>query len=120
MGDCNLIVTDRNVYALLHLIFVMTAGSGAAVGVSVAAWNIGAVTLVQQSVADEYRGRVFGAFGTTNAVVMLAGLAAGSLLGDAVGPVPPMNLSAALFALGGLVALVGLTSATPAHGAQPA
>lgn len=45
----------------------------AAVGLPTAGIGVGCTTLLRTAVADEYRGRVFGAFGVTGALAMLVG-----------------------------------------------
>ncbi len=54
-------------------------------------------TLLQGSVPDRYRGRVFGAFGTTNALLLLVGLGLGSTLGGRVGVVTMLDVAGILF-----------------------
>jgi len=70
----------------------------------------GATTLLQESVADAYRGRVFGAFTTTSTLAQLVGMAAAGVLGDRLGVVPVLNGQAGLYLLAGLLALVFLRS----------
>ncbi|HZR38557.1 MAG TPA: MFS transporter [Ktedonobacteraceae bacterium] len=65
-------------------------------------------TLLQQSVADQYRGRIFGSFDTTISVALLIGLSIAGSLGDRLGSVLLLNASCALIALGGLIALLML------------
>ncbi len=60
---------------------------------------------MQESVADAYRGRVFGAYATTYALAQLVGMAAAGLLGDRLGVVPVLNGQAGLYLLAGLLAL---------------
>ncbi len=78
-------------------------------GPPVIGWLTGQQTLLQAGTDDEYRGRVFGAYGTTNALMLLAGRGLGSFLGDIVGVVPLLNVSGVLYSLAGLLAL-GLLS----------
>jgi MFS family permease len=49
-------------------------------------------TLLQTSVADRYRGRIFGAYGATVALIMLLGMGVASVLGDVVGVVPVISV----------------------------
>lgn len=63
-------------------------------------------TLLQKNVPDQYRGRIFGAFGSSAALLGLAGTALGGLAGDSLGIVPVLNLSAALAVLAGITALI--------------
>lgn len=69
-------------------------------------------TLLQQGVADRYRGRVFGTFNTTNALLTLLGLALGGVLGDLLGPVILLELAGGFYALAGALAL-GLPQRVP-------
>lgn len=77
----------------------------ALVGIPAMGWIIGAQTMLQCSVGDRYRGRILGAYGATSAVLALVGMAAGSALGDVVGLIPMLDLSCALEAAAGLIAL---------------
>jgi MFS family permease len=63
-------------------------------------------TLLQASAEDHYRGRVFGALGTTQALLMLAGTLVGGALGDVVGIVPVLVVQGCAYVLAGLLVLV--------------
>jgi predicted MFS family arabinose efflux permease len=76
-------------------------------------WLTSSQTLLQAGTQDEYRGRVFGAYGTTSALTLLCGVGLASALGDVVGVVPLLDATAALYCLAGVLALVIL----PGHGA---
>lgn len=84
-------------------------------GVLVMGWLIPQNTIIQRHAADRYRGRVFAAYGTTAALLMLAGVTIGGALAGRVGIVPLLNLSSGLYALAGLFAL-----ALPRGTEQPA
>lgn len=62
-------------------------------------------TLLQGSVPDRYRGRVFGAFGTTNALLLLVGLSLGSTLGGHVGVVTMLDGAGILFIIASVISL---------------
>ena len=62
-------------------------------------------TLLQGSVSDRYRGRVFGAFGTTKALLLLIGLGLGSALGERVGVVAMLDMAGFLFVVAGAISL---------------
>jgi MFS family permease len=64
--------------------------------------------MVQTLTADAYRGRVFGALGTTQALATLVGLALGGVTIDIIGVVPVMSLGALMWAAGGVFALLRL------------
>ena len=61
------------------------------VGPAVIALETGIQTLLQMNVEDRYMGRVFGAFGTTIALAVLAGQGIASALGGQTGAVPLMT-----------------------------
>ncbi len=67
---------------------------------------VGQQTLLQSGVSDEYRGRVLAASGTTAALLSLAGAATAGALGDLLGIVLMLNVSAGLFIAAGLVSLM--------------
>jgi MFS family permease len=78
---------------LLPLVLFIAASLGfPAVG-----FEVGSQTLLQSSVADQYRGRVFGALGTTNALLALAMLGLGGAVADGVGVRPVLNIVVALW-----------------------
>jgi MFS family permease len=74
-------------------------------GLPVSALQAGLMTLFQTSVADRFRGRVFGSYGTTAALFNLVGIGAGGLLGDWLGVVPVINTQAAVYLAGGVLVL---------------
>ncbi len=77
-------------------------------GVPAVGYQVGTQTLLQRGVADAYRGRVFGALDTTNALLRLAGLALAGGLGDVVGILPMLYVMGGLRFLSGVVALVAV------------
>lgn len=90
------------------------AGTGtAAIGVAMGwmvlagppgvAGGAGMQSVIQEQTSDAYRGRVFGAFSSTTSIAMLAGFAAGGLLGDAVGLVPVLSIAALVRVAGGVL-----------------
>jgi MFS family permease len=68
--------------------------------------STGRLTIVQEQVADAYRGRVFGAMGSAVGLALVIGLAAGGLLGDHFGIVAMLSFAASLRAAGGLLVFV--------------
>ncbi len=76
-----------------------------AIGLPAAGFLTGVTTLLQESVTDAYRGRVFGAYNTTSALAQLGGMALAGLLGDRLGVVLVLNGQAALYLVAGLLAL---------------
>lgn len=80
--------------------------------------GVGAQTLVQTSVPDSHRGRVFGALNTTNALVGLAAVGISGFFGQLVGIVPMLNVAASITVIAGVIALVLLPNR--ARRSQPA
>jgi hypothetical protein len=87
-------------------------------GVATVGWYASAQTILQTAVEDAFRGRVFGALGTTTTLVALVGMASGGLAGDRVGSLVPLNLAGAVFIGAGLVAgvVLGRTGAKTPNG----
>jgi MFS family permease len=73
--------------------------------------SVGVDTLLQRSVRDAHRGRVFGALAASSALLSLAGAAAGGIAAEYVGTVTMLNVAAALITISGVVVLRAL--ATP-------
>jgi hypothetical protein len=69
---------------------------------------IGVQTLVQQTVADDFRGRVFGSLQALVSLASLAGAMVGGALGEVIGTVPMLNVASSLVLASGLVALRAL------------
>ena len=74
-----------------------------AVGIPGVAMQTGMNTLLQSAVADEYRGRIFGTYGMTGALLALAGATLAGTLGDRVGPVMLLNIQGAVYVVAGLL-----------------
>jgi len=89
------------------------------VGLPGSGYLTGMTTLLQESVADTYRGRVFGAFNTTGALAQLGGMVLAGALGDRLGVLPLLNVQASVYLIAGILALVFLhetaTGARSAH-----
>ena len=62
--------------------------------------------MLQTLTTDAFRGRVFGALGTTESIATLAGLITGSAVMDTIGVVPVLSAGAAMWIAGGVVALL--------------
>jgi len=86
---------------LLPLIFAVQL----ALAPAIIGWSTSQQTLLQSGTEDRYRGRIFGAVDTTVALTGIIGIGLGSGLGDVVGIVPLLNLSALLYVTAGIVAL---------------
>ncbi|HYN89982.1 MAG TPA: MFS transporter [Ardenticatenaceae bacterium] len=76
------------------------------IGPEQVAVNVGLQTLLQRSVPDPVKGRVFGAMGTLNALFGMSGAAAAGPLGLALGIVPSLNIAVAITIAVGALALV--------------
>jgi MFS family permease len=77
-----------------------------AVGIPGSGFGASLNTLFQTAVSDEYRGRIFGAYGTTFALLMLAGMAFAGTLGDVIGVVPVLNIQGGGYVLSGVLVLL--------------
>ncbi len=80
-----------------------------AVGAPAIAMTSGLISTLQHATADGERGRVFAAFGLASAAGQALGILAAGVLGDRLGVVLLLNVQAALYLAGGLVALGRLT-----------
>jgi MFS family permease len=86
------------------------------IGIPATVFSVTHRTLLQASAGDRYLGRVFGALSTTNALLILGGEVLASLVGDHLGIVHMLNVSAGLNLLSGVVALVGLFNVRSVQG----
>jgi hypothetical protein len=77
-------------------------------GIPVMGLSIGINTLLQGRTSDRYLGRVFGTYGTTQALLGLLGMVGTSLLGDYLGVIAMLEIAGGLYFLAGLVGLVML------------
>jgi MFS family permease len=75
-------------------------------GATSVASAVGVDTLVQQSIPDRYRGRMFGSLGATGALLSLSGALTGGVLGGVIGIVPTLDIASGLVGLAGVVVLV--------------
>lgn len=74
-------------------------------GVPVSAINAGAATMLQTGTSDEYRGRVFGALGTTMSIMTLAASPISSIAADWIGVVAVLVILAFVELAAGVVVL---------------
>jgi predicted MFS family arabinose efflux permease len=74
-----------------------------ALGVSAVGWIASQQTLLQQSVEDQYLGRVFGAFSATTDLMFFVGSLSAGALGDLAGIVPLLIASAFMYCASGLL-----------------
>jgi len=89
----------------------LVLGLAMLLGVPSVGFYTGTRTLLQQHVADRYRGRVFGALGTTNGLLQLGSLGVAGILTDQVGVAPMLYVVVALWFLTAGVALARLPTA---------
>lgn len=87
-------------------------------GVPAVGYLVSQQTLLHSGVPDAYRGRVFGAWDTTSALLRLGGMGLAGGLGDVLGLLPLLYLMGGLRLLSGVVAAVAFPA--PAHGVTPA
>lgn len=92
----------------------------AVVGIPAAATQVGALTLLQLTAPDIYRGRVFGALIATQALVSVIGAAIAGFLGEAVGIVPVISAGSVAYIVGGAFVLAQLRRWTVADRVLPA
>lgn len=84
-------------------------------GIPAVGWWASQQTLLQLSVDDGHRGRIFGAYETSSALMLLVGSLAGGALGDYLGIVRLLESAAGLYIVAGIVAMSLLWSS----GKQP-
>ena len=78
------------------------------VGLPVVGYDTGLTTMLQNAMPDAYRGRVFGAFGTTAALLGLFGTILAGYLGEHVYVVTILNVQGLGYVVTGILALVFL------------
>jgi MFS family permease len=75
-------------------------------GIPIVGYSVGVGTLLQGHVADRYRGRVFGALGTSMAIFTLLGQGLATVLGDQMGAVTMLTFKGLLDITAGLLAII--------------
>jgi MFS family permease len=90
----------------------------ALVGIPAIAMGAGFTTLLQETVRDAYRGRIFGMLGTTSALLMLAGTLIGGTVGGAVSPIALLTVQGGSYIAVGILALLLLPPALAAIGEE--
>lgn len=89
-------------FPVLPVIFPLSA----LVGMPVVLFSIGVYTMLQQSVTDQYRGRVFGAYYNNNTLLLLVGMAFSSILASFIGIRSTLYLWGLFYFLSGVMTLV--------------
>jgi len=90
---------------LLFPAYLLSVVLFVAVGIPGVGLGTGTMTLLQTSVDDAYRGRIFGAFTTASALLQLCGMLLAGALGDRLGVLPVLDAQGPLYITAGLVAL---------------
>ncbi len=85
-------------FEIALVLFILVGLPGAGIGASMS-------TLMQSVVADKYRGRIFGAYGTTFALLTLVGMLFASVLGKQLGIVVVISVQGFAYVLAGVIAL---------------
>lgn len=75
-------------------------------GVPIIGLFVSVDTLLQQNVADRYRGRIFGAYGATAGLAVLVGQVLASIFGDRVGIIPVLDVMGLAYLMAGLLGLL--------------
>jgi hypothetical protein len=73
-------------------------------GVTVVGWFVTSKTLLQKWVPDRYRGRVFGAYETTQALTLLVGMGVAVALEGLLGVIVVLSIVGAVWSVAGVVA----------------
>ena len=94
------------VYGISLLIMIL-------ISVPLMAWLISGQTWLQTHAPGEYRGRVFGAYGTLSALLMLVGMAFASGLGDTLGISNTGYFGGVIYILSGVLAFILLRGISP-------
>ena len=65
-------------------------------------------TLLQEHVADGYRGRVFGTLDMTSSLLMLLGVGFAGIMGERIGIVPVLSIGAGIMIVAGCISFLML------------
>ena len=102
-GVIDLAIFNADSVAVALVLFVL-------VGIPIAAMVVSFNALIQSEAPDEYRGRMFSAFGAAAAIAMLAGMAVSSALAGRVGIVTMLNVACVAIVVGAAVGGVALAA----------
>ena len=94
---------------LVPVAIAMSASAGVTNVIS----SVGVETLVQRSVPDEYRGRVYGALGASGGLLSLLGASVGGVMAEVVGLTVMLNVAAGLILMAGVVVLWAFAGQRP-------
>ena len=96
-------------FAMFNLaVLPLVVALGVPAGATVVGWFVGAQTLLQKWVPARYMGRVFGAYETTQALLLLAGMGLAAVLAVPLGSVAVLSAVGVVYFLAGLAAWVTL------------
>lgn len=108
-----LIITGIAILAMiLFPYYLATIGIMLLLSVPMMAWLISSQTWIQTHSPGEYRGRVFGVYGTVSALLMLVGMAFASGLGDILGITTTLYFGGGIYIASGLLAAALLRGIT--------
>lgn len=88
-------------------------------GIPAMGWQVSTQTALQQLVADQVRGRVFGSYIMTTSLLLLIGTGLGSVLASQVNILLVLNLGCVFFVLAGGGAFLWLRSFQPSQAETP-
>jgi MFS family permease len=104
-GILDLLIVDVPLFipgvVIVMALFVLVGFPGTGFSVSV-------VSLFQSNVENALQGRIFGAFSTVTALMMLVGTILAGALGDRLGPTLLLNIQGGGYALSGIFAIIML------------
>jgi predicted MFS family arabinose efflux permease len=108
----NVLVLSLITVGIVTLIFAtvpftpVSMACAVALGIPAVGWIASQQTLLQKSVADQFLGRIFGAFEATAALMTFVGSLSSGALGDVAGLVPLLVVSGVIYCAAALLALV--------------
>ena len=105
-GVIDLAIFNADSVAVALVLFVL-------VGIPIAAMVVSFNALIQSEAPDEYRGRMFGAFGAAAAIATLAGMVVSSALAGRVGIVTMLNVACVAIVAGAAVGGLALACRKP-------
>jgi MFS family permease len=85
-------------------VLTVVVALGVPAGATVVGWFVGAQTLLQRWVPDSHRGRVFGTYETTQALLLLVGMGFAAVLAAPLGVVAVLSFVGAVYVVVGAIA----------------
>jgi MFS family permease len=106
-------------YPLVFSSVILGLGLMTLVGIPTVTMQAARQTILQESVEDRYRGRVFGVMGMTQAALVLAATLVAGAVGETVGPIAMLNVQGLGYVVSGCFVLLLLAPhAVAARGKQ--